>query len=107
MATIPGAETNAPSGGLFDCISAFTPLFGLGGGICADQNGKMYLQLGVGTPGASFNAGYTNDFNSFLTGPSVSAQGLGAFGGANTSSAAGGYAIGSPGASATYGWQLN
>lgn len=84
----------------------FGTLWGLGGGICVDNHGRIYPQLYGGTPGVGFSSGYTPDLEGLLTGPSVSVgPGKGPVGynvGANAGTIGAG--IGTPGIGVTNGF---
>lgn len=81
-------------------------LGGLGGGLYIDNHGRVYPQLYAGTPGASLSAGYTDDLEGLLTGPSISGSpGVGSVrlnGG--FSGGASGFGIGTPGVGVTHGF---
>ncbi len=84
----------------------FGTSLGFGGGLYADSYGNLYPQLYFGSPGVGVSAGYSNDLEGLLTGPSAG----GTFGrvkaGPNvgTSGGAGGFGFGTPGVGATYGF---
>ncbi|CCD97857.1 hypothetical protein [Bradyrhizobium sp. STM 3809] len=83
-----------------------TFLGGLGGGLYIDNHGRVYPQVYYGTPRAGLSAGYTDDLEGLLTGPSIS----GSPGGgvirpnAGFSGGASGFGIGTPGVGVTYGF---
>jgi len=81
-------------------------LGGLGGGLYFDNHGRVYPQLYGGTPGFGLSAGYTDNLEGLLTGPSASASvGRGAvrFNGGMSGSASG-FGFGTPGVGVTHGF---
>src|SRR5689334_4852849 len=84
----------------------FPQLYGLGGGLYADNHGNLYPQFYYGTPGAGVSGGFSPDLEGFLAGTSVSGSfGRGAIRanvGASDSST--GVGFGTPGFGATYGF---
>jgi hypothetical protein len=81
-------------------------LGGLGGGLYFDNHGRVYPQLYGGTPGFGLSAGYTDNLEGLLTGPSASASvGRGAVrfnGGMSGSASVFGFGI--PGVGVTHGF---
>jgi hypothetical protein len=107
---VSGASQTSGAGGFF---SGFTFNFVpttvgfIGAGVSVDSNGNYYPELSIGTPGEQFIAGYTNNLQGLLSGPSFSAS-IGGDGsimaniGASTSTMSGG--IGTAGFGLTYGF---
>ncbi len=90
--------------GYYGCLTGVTP-FGFGGGLCADHDGNIYMQLATGTPGVSASFGAASDLDEALTGTSINVAGKRFGMGANPTSVAGGMGFGSPGIGATYGFK--
>lgn len=105
MRELSNCEIAAVAGGTdaFECIVGVTPV-GVGGGVCTDTNGGIYIEGAVGTPGLSYSAGVSNSSADYLTGASVSCSVPGATAGVAVSGDVGvGYSYGSPGCTVTYG----
>ena len=101
----PGSRSRA---GAYGCVT-YTP-FGFGGGACVDQYGRIYPQFAMGTPGPlpSASFGVASDLDQNLTGSSIGVSGGGGPSlryhvGGNAASAGGGFSIGPPAVTATYG----
>lgn len=94
--------------GFFDCIGGFTSFYGLGGNFCADTSGNLTLGIGLGTPGAGFDSGFSNDLSNYMNGVTVQAAWGDTFVGSNLDMTAigTGYHFGTPGANITMGLNL-